>query len=90
MSVLLEGRGEGQWCCGLSMGVPPLSCEAEQRDFPLVSQPFLSVVLFALAGSVGSVTHHMLPQLRKHHPWMWISHPVLKNREYQQREVRGQ
>ncbi|XP_001493647.2 pecanex-like protein 2 [Equus caballus] len=51
-------------------------------------RPFLSVVLFALAGAVGFVTHYMLPQLRKHHPWMWISHPVLKNREYQQREVR--
>ncbi|KAM8956654.1 pecanex-like protein 2 isoform 3-T3 [Lycaon pictus] len=51
-------------------------------------RPFLSVVLFALAGSVGLVTHYMLPQLRKHHPWMWISHPVLKNKEYQQREVR--
>ncbi|XP_004691186.1 PREDICTED: pecanex-like protein 2 isoform X1 [Condylura cristata] len=51
-------------------------------------RPFLSIVLFALAGSVGFVTHYMLPQLRKHHPWMWISHPVLKNKEYQQREVR--
>nr|XP_025864558.1 pecanex-like protein 2 [Vulpes vulpes] len=51
-------------------------------------RPFLSVVLFALAGLVGLVTHYMLPQLRKHHPWMWISHPVLKNKEYQQREVR--
>ncbi|XP_055969546.1 pecanex-like protein 2 isoform X2 [Sorex fumeus] len=51
-------------------------------------RPFLSIVLFGLAGMVGFVTHYMLPQLRKHHPWMWISHPVLKNREYQQQEVR--
>uniref|UniRef100_A0A8C9PL61 Pecanex-like protein n=1 Tax=Spermophilus dauricus TaxID=99837 RepID=A0A8C9PL61_SPEDA len=51
-------------------------------------RPFLSLVLFALAGAVGLVTHHLLPQLRKHHPWMWISHPVLKSKEYQQREVR--
>ncbi|XP_037676947.1 pecanex-like protein 2 isoform X1 [Choloepus didactylus] len=50
-------------------------------------RPFLSIVLFALAGAVGFVTHYMLPQLRKHHPWMWISHPILKNKEYQQREV---
>ncbi|XP_063116123.1 pecanex-like protein 2 isoform X3 [Cavia porcellus] len=50
-------------------------------------RPFLSVVLFALAGTVGFITHHLLPQLRKHHPWMWVSHPVLKSREYQQREV---
>ncbi|XP_004854701.2 pecanex-like protein 2 [Heterocephalus glaber] len=51
-------------------------------------RPFLSVVLFALAGAVGLITHHLLPQLRKHHPWMWVSHPVLKNKEYKQREVR--
>ncbi|GAB5578358.1 pecanex-like protein 2 isoform X4 [Prionailurus iriomotensis] len=59
-----------------------------KSDLIICSVPFLSVVLFALAGSVGFVTHYMLPQLRKHHPWMWISHPVLKNKEYQQREVR--
>ncbi|EDL96763.1 rCG50921 [Rattus norvegicus] len=51
-------------------------------------RPFLSIVLFALAGTVGLITHHLLPQLRKHHPWMWISHPVLKSKEYQQREAR--
>ncbi|XP_051677421.1 pecanex-like protein 2 isoform X2 [Oryctolagus cuniculus] len=51
-------------------------------------RPFLSIVLFALAGIVGFVTHYLLPQLRKHHPWMWISHPILKNKEYQQREVK--
>ncbi|XP_064344703.1 pecanex-like protein 2 [Camelus dromedarius] len=53
-------------------------------------RPFLSIVLFALAGAVGFLTHYVLPQLRKHHPWMWISHPVLKNKEYQQREVTGE
>ncbi|XP_022408876.1 pecanex-like protein 2 [Delphinapterus leucas] len=51
-------------------------------------RPFLSIVLFVLAGAVGFVTHYLLPQLRKHHPWMWISHPILKNKEYQQQEVR--
>ncbi|CAO2609363.1 Pecanex-like protein 2 [Lemmus lemmus] len=51
-------------------------------------RPFLSIVLFALAGTVGLITHHLLPQLRKHHPWMWLSHPVLKSKECQQREVR--
>ncbi|XP_062980451.1 pecanex-like protein 2 [Elgaria multicarinata webbii] len=50
--------------------------------------PFLSFVLFGLAWMVGFVTHYILPQLRKHHPWMWIAHPILKNKEYQQREVR--
>ncbi|XP_059533758.1 pecanex-like protein 2 isoform X1 [Myotis daubentonii] len=50
-------------------------------------RPFLSLVLFALAGAVGFVTHYLLPQLRKHHPWMWLAHPVLRSREYRQREV---
>lgn len=59
-------------------------------SYLLLLQPFLSIVLFVLAGAVGFVTHYLLPQLRKHHPWMWISHPILKNREYQQREVRGE
>ncbi|XP_053155136.1 pecanex-like protein 2 isoform X3 [Hemicordylus capensis] len=51
-------------------------------------EPFLSIVLFALAWTVGFITHYILPQLRKHHPWLWISHPILKNKEYRQREVR--
>uniref|UniRef100_A0A8C2STQ3 Pecanex-like protein n=1 Tax=Coturnix japonica TaxID=93934 RepID=A0A8C2STQ3_COTJA len=51
-------------------------------------RPFLSIVLFALAWTVGFVTHYILPQLRKHHPWLWISHPILKSKEHQQREVR--
>ncbi|KAJ7396192.1 hypothetical protein BTVI_147745 [Pitangus sulphuratus] len=51
-------------------------------------KPFLSIVLFALAWTVGFVTHYLLPQLRKHHPWLWISHPILKSKEHQQREVR--
>ncbi|ELW68146.1 Pecanex-like protein 2 [Tupaia chinensis] len=65
-----------------------LSFAVSASTVSLALRPFLSVVLFALAGLVGFVTHHLLPQLRKHHPWMWISHPILKNREYQQREVR--
>uniref|UniRef100_A0A8C6X3H4 Pecanex-like protein n=1 Tax=Naja naja TaxID=35670 RepID=A0A8C6X3H4_NAJNA len=47
----------------------------------------LSLVLFIFAWTVGFITHYIIPQLRKHHPWMWISHPILKNKEYRQREV---
>ncbi|XP_039706280.1 pecanex-like protein 2, partial [Pteropus medius] len=52
-------------------------------------RPLLGIVLSVLAGAVGFVTHHLLPQLRKHHPWMWISQPVLKSREHWQQEVTG-
>uniref|UniRef100_A0A8C6URD1 Pecanex-like protein n=1 Tax=Neogobius melanostomus TaxID=47308 RepID=A0A8C6URD1_9GOBI len=37
---------------------------------------------------LGFVTHYLIPQLRKHHPWLWISHPVLKTKEYYQFEPR--
>lgn len=50
----------------------------------------MTIVLYALAATVGFVTHYLIPQLRKHHPWLWISHPVLKTKEYHQFEPRGQ
>uniref|UniRef100_A0A8C4SYM9 Pecanex-like protein n=1 Tax=Erpetoichthys calabaricus TaxID=27687 RepID=A0A8C4SYM9_ERPCA len=49
-------------------------------------KPFVSIVLYTLAGTVGFVTHYLIPQLRKHHPWFWISHPILKSKEYKQYE----
>uniref|UniRef100_A0A665W7V7 Pecanex-like protein n=1 Tax=Echeneis naucrates TaxID=173247 RepID=A0A665W7V7_ECHNA len=51
-------------------------------------RPFVTIVLYALAGTVGFVTHYLIPQLRKHHPWLWISHPILKTKEYHQFEPR--
>ncbi|CAL8298952.1 unnamed protein product [Merluccius merluccius] len=51
-------------------------------------KPFVTIVLYVLAGTVGFVTHYLIPQLRKHHPWLWISHPVLKTKEYHQFEPR--
>ncbi|XP_056147775.1 pecanex-like protein 1 [Lampris incognitus] len=51
-------------------------------------KPFVTIVLYALAGTVGFVTHYLIPQLRKHHPWLWISHPILKTKEYHQFEPR--
>lgn len=56
---------------------------------PTCLQPFVTIVLYALATTVGFVTHYLIPQLRKHHPWLWISHPVLKTKEYHQFEPRG-
>ncbi|XP_061467169.1 pecanex-like protein 1 isoform X3 [Rhineura floridana] len=54
-----------------------------------VLQPVLSYVLYALVGSVGFMTHYVLPQLRKQLPWHCFSHPLLKTREYYQFEVRN-
>lgn len=52
-------------------------------------QPFVTIVLYALAATVGFVTHYLIPQLRKHHPWLWISQPVLKSKEFPQYEPSG-
>ncbi|KAJ7420298.1 Pecanex-like protein 1 [Willisornis vidua] len=54
-----------------------------------VLQPILSYVLYALVGTVGLVTHYVLPQLRKQLPWHCFSHPLLKTKEYHQFEVRN-
>ncbi|XP_035255977.1 pecanex-like protein 2 isoform X3 [Anguilla anguilla] len=51
-------------------------------------KPFVTIVLYALAATVGFITHYLIPQLRKHHPWLWISQPVLKSKEYSQFEPR--
>nr|XP_033807906.1 LOW QUALITY PROTEIN: pecanex-like protein 1 [Geotrypetes seraphini] len=54
-----------------------------------VLQPVLSYVLYALVGSVGFLTHYVLPQFRKQLPWHCFSHPLLKTKEYYQFEVRN-
>uniref|UniRef100_A0A8D2IX46 Pecanex-like protein n=1 Tax=Varanus komodoensis TaxID=61221 RepID=A0A8D2IX46_VARKO len=51
--------------------------------------PVLSYVLYALVGSIGFMTHYLLPQLRKQLPWHCFSHPLLKTKEYYQFEVRN-
>ncbi|XP_055990236.1 pecanex-like protein 1 isoform X5 [Sorex fumeus] len=54
-----------------------------------VLQPALRYVLYALVGSVGFLTHYVLPQVRKQLPWHCFSHPLLKTLEYNQYEVRN-
>ncbi|XP_078398083.1 pecanex-like protein 2 [Cetorhinus maximus] len=51
-------------------------------------KPFLGNVLYALAGTVGFLTHYLLPRLRTQVPWFCFAHPLLKTKEYQQFEVR--
>ncbi|XP_067413936.1 pecanex-like protein 1 isoform X4 [Emydura macquarii macquarii] len=53
-----------------------------------VLQPVLSYILYTLVGSVGFLTHYVLPQLRKQLPWHCFSHSLLKTKEYYQFEVR--
>ncbi|XP_072136460.1 LOW QUALITY PROTEIN: pecanex-like protein 2 [Mobula birostris] len=50
-------------------------------------KPFLSFVLYTLAGTVGFLTHYLLPRLRTQVPWFCFAHPLLKAKEYNQFEV---
>ncbi|XP_075804401.1 pecanex-like protein 1 isoform X5 [Microtus pennsylvanicus] len=52
-------------------------------------QPALKYVLYALVGTVGFVTHYVLPQVRKQLPWHCFSRPLLKTAEHNQYEVRN-
>ncbi|XP_078256157.1 pecanex-like protein 2 [Rhinoraja longicauda] len=50
-------------------------------------KPFLGFVLYTLAGTVGFLTHYLLPRLRTQVPWFCFAHPWLKTKEYRQFEV---
>ncbi|XP_044147150.1 pecanex-like protein 2 [Bufo gargarizans] len=52
-----------------------------------MEKPVLSTVLLVMALAVGLLAHYIIPQLRKHHPWLWIAQPLLQNKEYRQREI---
>ena len=54
-----------------------------------IPQPTLFDVLAYLAGSLGFVTHYVIPQLRKEMPWLCCSHPALPSYERPLFEVRG-
>ncbi|XP_071997268.1 pecanex-like protein 2 isoform X2 [Engystomops pustulosus] len=53
----------------------------------LFLSPILSTVLLVMALAVGLLAHYIIPQLRKHHPWLWIAQPLLQNKEYGQRDI---
>lgn len=47
-----------------------------------VLQPDLNIVLYILAGILGFILHYVIPQCRKHMPWLCFSQPVLKQKEF--------
>ena len=52
-------------------------------------QPSLSYIIYILTGTVGVLTHYLLPQLRKQLPWLFVASPVLKSYEYNLYEWQG-
>lgn len=52
-----------------------------------VLQPDLNFVLYALAIVVGVLLHYIIPQMRKHLPWLCIARPILRQHEHGQFEA---
>lgn len=50
-------------------------------------QPDLNVVLYSFIGVLGLLLHYIVPQMRKHMPWLCFSRPLLRQREFGQFEV---
>ncbi|XP_032168828.1 pecanex-like protein 2 isoform X2 [Mustela erminea] len=65
----------------------PKKMQESVKDI-LKSDLVICSVAAVLSFAISASTVFLSLRLRKHHPWMWIAHPILKNREYQQREVR--
>ncbi|XP_067635802.1 protein pecanex isoform X2 [Eurosta solidaginis] len=52
-----------------------------------VLQPDLNIVLYAFTGALGLLLHYVIPQMRKHMPWLCFARPILRQKEYGQFEV---
>ncbi|XP_053952109.1 protein pecanex [Anastrepha ludens] len=52
-----------------------------------VLQPDLNIVLYAFTGGLGLLLHYIIPQMRKHMPWLCFARPILRQKEYGQFEV---
>ena len=52
-----------------------------------VLQPDLNIVLYSFTGALGLLLHYIIPQMRKHMPWLCFARPILRQKEYGQFEV---
>ncbi|XP_078349641.1 pecanex-like protein 1 isoform X3 [Oculina patagonica] len=52
-------------------------------------QPYVSYVLYAVAGLLGIINHYLWPQLHKPLPWLCFARPFLRSREFNQYEVKA-
>lgn len=52
-----------------------------------VLQPDLNIILYGFTGSLGFLLHYIIPQLRKHMPWLCFAQPILRQQEYGRFEV---
>ncbi|KAM7346668.1 pecanex [Cochliomyia hominivorax] len=52
-----------------------------------VLQPDLNIVLYGFTGALGFLLHYIIPQMRKHMPWLCFAKPLLRQKEYGRYEV---
>lgn len=52
-----------------------------------VLQPDLNIVLYGFTGALGLFLHYIIPQMRKHMPWLCFARPLLRQKEFGQFEV---
>ncbi|XP_076632780.1 pecanex isoform X1 [Colletes latitarsis] len=50
-------------------------------------QPELNPVLWGIVTCLGFLLHYIVPQLRKHSPWLCLARPILRSHEHGQFEV---
>lgn len=54
-----------------------------------VLQPELARLLVGIVSVLGLVLHYVVPQMRKHLPWLWLAGPLLRAAEHDVFEPRG-
>ncbi|XP_065095593.1 protein pecanex isoform X2 [Ochlerotatus camptorhynchus] len=84
-TVTARLKNDAVVCVALSTIIFSLHCSTVFT----VLQPDINYVLHTGACILGFMIHYMIPQLRKHLPWLCIAKPILKAREFGQFEVQN-
>uniref|UniRef100_A0A1Q3G1Q8 Pecanex-like protein n=1 Tax=Culex tarsalis TaxID=7177 RepID=A0A1Q3G1Q8_CULTA len=84
-TVTARLKNDAVVCVVLSLIIFSLHCSTVFT----VLQPNINVVLRTGACVLGFLIHYVVPQLRKHLPWLCIAKPILKAREFGQFEVQN-
>ncbi|XP_057670879.1 pecanex-like protein 1 isoform X2 [Diorhabda carinulata] len=54
-----------------------------------VLQPELGPVLWSIGATLGFILHYIIPQFRKHLPWLCIARPILRSQEHEHYQIKG-
>ncbi|XP_053692674.1 protein pecanex [Sabethes cyaneus] len=84
-TVTVRLKNDAVVCVVLSIVIFSLHCSTVFT----VLQPDINYVLHTGACILGFLIHYIIPQLRKHLPWLCIAKPILKPKEFGQFEVQN-